>query len=177
MTAQRPLRAKYPPKRPIIPLSEWCNLRGLSRSTARRLILEGKLKAARIYQRSRRGPRQIIVIRADHDAEYLAGCPAGGPKRKQPEYHAWRAMNYRCTAPHHPLFKYYGARGISVCDRWLGSYENFLTDMGHKPSPSLLLTRIDMMGNYEPGNCRWATKSEQNRRRRSKNKSRARGRS
>src|SRR3990167_1723862 len=80
-----------------------------------------------------------------------------------PEYRTWKAMKERCCRPAHVGYKYYGARGIQVCDRWLHSFENFLADIGQKPSPRHTLDRINTEGNYEPGNCRWATSSEQRR--------------
>lgn len=82
-----------------------------------------------------------------------------------PEYYSWTAMKSRCLNPNAAKFDIYGGRGISVCDRWANSFEAFLADMGRRPSPKHTLDRIDGDGNYEPGNCRWATPSEQNKNR------------
>lgn len=83
-----------------------------------------------------------------------------------PEYRAWDNARERCRNPNNRKFPIYGARGISVCERWANSFDNFIADMGRKPSPSHSLDRIDNNGNYEPGNCRWATGEQQNRNRR-----------
>ena len=80
-------------------------------------------------------------------------------KTSSPTYNTWRAMHERCRLPSHPAFKHYGGRGIKVCERW-GDFVLFLADMGPRPD-KLTLDRVDPNGNYEPGNCRWATAKEQ----------------
>ena len=78
------------------------------------------------------------------------------------EYTSWLSMRMRCLQPSHDSYARYGGRGITICDRWINSFENFLADMGRKPTPQHSLDRFpDKDGNYEPTNCRWATKSEQ----------------
>lgn len=77
-----------------------------------------------------------------------------------PEYACWKDMFRRCTKPTHKSYASYGGRGIQVCARWR-VFENFLADMGRRPSPDYSLDRINNDGNYEPGNCRWATRVEQ----------------
>jgi len=77
-----------------------------------------------------------------------------------PEYRTWRAIWNRCTNAKLERYPRYGGRGISVCDRWK-SFENFYADMGKRPSAKHSIERDDVDGNYEPRNCRWATKKEQ----------------
>ena len=75
-------------------------------------------------------------------------------------YSCWSNMIQRCTNPNNGSYTDYGGRGIKVCNRWLESFENFLSDMG-EPKPGMTLDRKENDGNYELGNCRWATRKEQ----------------
>ena len=90
----------------------------------------------------------------------------GGPPKhghaargeEHPLYRTWVAMRARCNDPNHLHFKYYGGRGIKVCERW-DDFPKFLSDVGERP-PGKVLDRIDNDGNYEPGNIRWVTPKE-----------------
>jgi hypothetical protein len=93
----------------------------------------------------------------------------GGRKIMGATYVCWKSMHARCSNPKQRAYAYYGGRGISVCERW-NSFENFLADMGERPNPHLSIDRVNNDGNYEPGNCRWATASEQARNKRPRQK-------
>ena len=90
-------------------------------------------------------------------------------KSKTKEFRAWHYMRQRCMNPNNTQYERYGGRGISVCKRW-DKFENFLKDMGEKPSPKHSLDRVNPNLGYSPENCRWATAAEQQRTTRRNNK-------
>lgn len=89
------------------------------------------------------------------------GHGAAGKIHPDKTYTSWIAMKWRCCNPNSTAYARYGGRGITVCDRWINSFENFLADMGPRPSQKHSIDRIDVDGHYEADNCRWATTKQQ----------------
>jgi hypothetical protein len=116
---------------------------GTERRVRHYLLTAGKSKSCGCFQREDLGSRKL-----------KHGYSAGGIIR--PEYSAWESMIARCTKPKVRMYPHYGGRGIRVCQRWMESFENFIADMGNRPSDKHSLDRIKNELGYEPGNCRWA---------------------
>lgn len=100
--------------------------------------------------------------KVQNSPEQLALRTTHGETNKTPEYNAWHSMKTRCMNPNFIGWNRYGGRGISICRRWLNSFENFLKDVGRRPSSAHSLDRYpDPNGDYKPGNVRWATGKQQ----------------
>lgn len=117
---------------------------GTERETRARFLVHGLSRSCGCLN------RELIVAKVSTHKMY-----------KTPEHMAWLNMKARCCNPKHPSFSHYGGRGVKVCDRWVVSFRDFYDDIGPRPTPAHSLDRIDNQGDYEPSNCRWATKMQQ----------------
>jgi hypothetical protein len=109
----------------------------------------------------RSGDRGSCGCYTDLPRGELSRLNGAAGRTRSPERRTWADMIQRCTNPKRQKYALYGARGVTVCDRWRESFANFLADMGPKPSPVHTIDRVDNEKGYEPGNCRWATPKEQ----------------
>lgn len=138
--------------------------------TSRLTLLHGRRVLVKGYCR-----RHYIMFNRKGKIEYVNSSDIDNgkqPSRGQPTFESWSGMKERCYTQNSKMYKYYGALGVKVCDRWLGpdGYKNFVEDMGERPSKELTLDRIDPFGNYEPSNCRWADRKTQANNKRAKYK-------
>ena len=113
------------------------------------------------------GKRGFGAAKVRGDSEYyrrLRSLSSGKFKHGgcgTPEYKLWKNIKSRCLNSKTPDYKFYGARGITICDKWKNSFESFLLDVGKRPAEHLTLDRIENNKNYEPGNVMWATRKQQ----------------
>lgn len=104
----------------------------------------------------------MLELHAQIKRDYSVGKEChGGWKHHRRTWRSWKSMRFRCYDPKAKHYMHYGGRGIIVCERWIHSFENFLADMGDRPDGASLDRFPNLNGNYEPGNCRWATRHEQ----------------
>lgn len=119
---------------------------GAERVVRQSNLISGSTKSCGCYMRDR-------VTKHGH-------CRKSKPGLITPEYEAWLSAKSRCRNPKYSKYEYYGGRGITICDEWVNSFSSFFEHMGPRPDGHTL-DRIDNDGNYEPGNCRWATWKQQ----------------
>lgn len=128
-------------------------------------LRSGNTKSCGCYATSvRRSPRPSMRVKRDPKPKRVKHGATSGSGYRSPEYRSWLKMKERCLNPNHVHYDRYGGRGVKVCERWSNSFVAFLEDMGSKPTTDHSIDRFpEKDGNYEPGNCRWATDKEQNR--------------
>ncbi len=135
---------------------------GKMTTAAATIVKSGKTKSCgcwKIEEARIRGYERPVKVPLKH----------GYAKNRIPEYNVWKTMRQRCNNPKNQDYELYGARGISICERW-NDFENFLSDMGRRPSDEHSIDRKDNNGNYEPSNCHWTTDDAQANNRRMRRK-------
>ena len=121
----------------------------------------GKTSLLPAHQFRRKHKKSCGCLKADAVKNNARRHGAAGHASRTAEYKTWRSMITRCTNPKSDNWIYYGGRGISVCPKWLESFEAFFADVGTRPRGTSIDRYPDKNGNYEPGNVRWATRTEQ----------------
>jgi hypothetical protein len=129
-----------------------------------RRMIRCRVDSLRIGKKLQCGNHRRVVTQAQREALGARNRTHG--RSGTTEYNSWIGMKMRCFNEADARFADYGGRGITVCARWRACFEAFFADLGPKPSPNHSLDRIDVNGNYEPGNVRWADASGQTRNRR-----------
>ena len=147
------LTVLYPDLRPKGQRERYCWVRcdcGMEKMTIFSMLLTGRTKSCGCFRLQQTKQMGLRNVRHGVTRNY----------QRISEWNIWASMRQRCQNPSHAAYARYGGRGIKVCKRW-DVFENFLADMGVRQSRDLSIDRIDPDGDYEPSNCRWATKLQQ----------------